>query len=109
MFHKILFLKVLNLARRQRQKSSPNLWLLLLEKDILVQETDISVASIHVQERIEKAISMLRKRKRELEDLQAGVKYYKIHHTKKAKTDDEGEAIHHAKELESKKGEKNDF
>ena len=33
---------------------------------------------------------MPRKHKRELEDLQAGVKYHKIYHTKKAKTE-EGE------------------
>ena len=46
---------------------------------------------------------MPRKCKRELEDLQAGVKYHEIYHTKKAKTDDEGETIIPAKESEQKK------
>ena len=41
------------------------------EKDVLVHEVEISVASIFVQEQKEGALSMPRKRKRELEDLQA--------------------------------------
>ena len=73
------------------------------EKDILVHETEISVASIPVEERKEEAISMSRKHERELEDVQADVKYHKIHHTKKAKTEDEGETILPEKELEQKR------
>ena len=42
---------------------------------------------------------MLKKHKRELEDLQAGVKYHKIYHTKKTKMEDEGEMILPAKEF----------
>ena len=38
-----------------------------------------------------------------MEDLQAGVKYHKIHHTKKTKIEDEGETILPGKELEQKK------
>ena len=34
---------------------------------------------------------MPRKHKRESEDLEAGMKYNKIHHTKKVKTEDKGE------------------
>ena len=49
---------------------------------------------------------MSRKHKRELEDLQAGVKYHKIHHTKKAKAEDEGETILPEKESEQKKKKK---
>ena len=41
---------------------------------------------------------MPRKHKRELEDLHTGVKYHEIYHTKKAKTEDEGETILPAKE-----------
>ena len=61
------------------------------EKDVLVHETEISVVSILIEERKEGIISKSRKHKRELEDLQAGVKYHKIYYTKKAKTEDEGE------------------
>ena len=43
------------------------------------------------------------KRKRELKDLEAGVKYHEMYHTKKAKTEDEGEMILPAKESEQKK------
>ena len=43
-----------------------------------------------------------------LQDLPAGVKYHKIHLTKKAKTEDEGKKIFPAKSR-TKKGEKNDF
>ena len=48
---------------------------------------------------------MSRKLKRQLEDLKAGWKYHKIHHTKKAKTEDEGEMIFPAKESEQRKKE----
>ena len=46
---------------------------------------------------------MPRKYKRELEDLQAGMKYNKIYHTKKAKTEYEGEMILPSKESEQKR------
>ena len=72
-----------------------------------VHESQISAASIPVEERKEEAISVSRKHKRELKDLQAGVKYHKIYHTKKTKTEDEEEMIFPVKELEQKK--KNDF
>ena len=74
-----------------------------------MHETEISVASISIQVRKEEALSLSRKHNRELEDLQAGVKYCKVHHTKKAKTEDEQETILPAEELEQKKEEKNDF
>ena len=54
-----------------------------MKKDVLVQDTEISVAFIPVQDQKEEVLSMPRKRKRELEDLQAGVKYHEIYHTKK--------------------------
>ena len=63
------------------------------KKDVLVHETEISVASIGVQEWKEEAFSIPGKRRKELEDLQAGVKYHKIYCTKNAKTEDEGETI----------------
>ena len=53
------------------------------ENDASVHEAEISVASIPVQERKEETMSKSRKHKRELEDLQAGVKYHMIYHTKK--------------------------
>ena len=53
------------------------------QKGDSVHETEISIASISVQERKEKAMSKSRNCKRELEDLQAGVKYHKIYHIKK--------------------------
>ena len=52
------------------------------EKDVMVHKTEISVAFIPVQESKEEALFMSRKYMRELEDLEAGVNYNKIHHTK---------------------------
>ena len=49
---------------------------------------------------MEEDISKSIKRKKELEGRQAGVNYHKIYHTKKAKTEDEGEIILPAKESE---------
>ena len=46
---------------------------------------------------------MPKKCKRELKDLQADLKYHKIYHTKKAKTEDEEKTIFHAKESEQKR------
>ena len=46
---------------------------------------------------------MSKKHKRELEDLQATVKYHNLYHTKKAKTENDGEIIFPAKESEEKK------
>ena len=63
------------------------------EKDVSVPEAEVSIASIPVQERKEENTSMLRKQKKELEDLHAGVEYHKIHQTKKAQSEDEGETI----------------
>ena len=51
---------------------------------------------------------MSKKHKRELEDLQAGVKYHNMYHTKKAKTEDEGETFLPTKESDQKR-KKNDF
>ena len=51
------------------------------EKDFSVHEAEISVAFIPLQERKKEVVSMSRKCKRELEELQAGVKYHKIYHT----------------------------
>ena len=45
------------------------------------------MASTTVQKK-EEVISKSKKHKRELEDLQAGVKYHKIYCTKKVKTED---------------------
>ena len=70
-----------------------------------MHKTEISIASIPVQERKEEALSMPRKCKKELEDLQAGVKYHEIYHTKKTKTEDEGEMILPAKESKQKRRE----
>ena len=50
-------------------------------------------------------MSQSRKPKKELEDLQAGEKYKKIYHSKKAKSDDEGETIVPGKDEKRK----NDF
>ena len=69
------------------------------KKDVLVHKADNSVASIPVQEQKEEALSIRRKCKRKLEDLQASVKYHKIYHTKNTKREEE----------EEKKEEKNDF
>ena len=73
------------------------------EKDILVHETEISVTSIPAQERKEEAISISRKHKQKLGNIQAGVKYNKIYHTKKMRTENDRETMHHRKELERKK------
>ena len=102
-FQKLLLLKVLNSARMQRQKRSPKAAIVTQRKDVLGHETEISVASIPVQEQKVGALSMPRKLKRELEDLQAGVKYHKTYHTKNAKTEYEREMILPAKELEQKR------
>ena len=72
------------------------------EKYISMHRTEISVASIPLEERKDEVLSNSKKTKRELEELQAGVKYHKILHTKKAKFDDEGETILPRKELEHK-------
>ena len=48
------------------------------EKDVLIHEAEVFVASILVQERKEEVISKSRKHKRALEDLQAGIKYHKF-------------------------------
>ena len=56
-----------------------------------MHEVEIYVASIPAQERNKEVISKSSKHKWELKELQASVKYHKIYHTKKAKSDDEGE------------------
>ena len=76
------------------------------EKDVLVHETEISVASIPVQEQKEEALSMPIKLKWKLVEIQACVKYHKIHHTKTAKTEDDIEMILPAKESEQKRRKK---
>ena len=70
------------------------------EKGVSLHESEISLSSIPIQERKEEAISKSRKCKEELKDLWAGVKYHKIYHTRKAKTEDEGETILLWKELD---------
>ena len=70
-----------------------------MKKDVSVHETEISEAVIPVQERREETMTKSRKQ-RELEDFQTSLKYHKIYHTKKAKSDDEGEIILPGKELE---------
>ena len=67
-----------------------------------MHKTGISVASIPVQQQKEEASSMLRKHKREWENLPAGVKYHKIYYTKKAKTEDEGETFLPTKDSDKK-------
>ena len=73
------------------------------EKDVSVHEAEISEASIPVEERKEEFVYKSREHKRELKDLQADVKYHKIYHTKKTKSDNEGATILPANELECKK------
>ena len=68
-----------------------------------MHEAEISVAVIPVQERNEVVVSKSRKHKRESEYLQAGVKYHKIYHTKRAMFDNEVETILPGKELEHKR------
>ena len=46
-----------------------------------------------------------KKAKKEVEDLQAGVKYHEMYHTKKAKTGEEEETILPAKESKQKRRE----
>ena len=58
---------------------------------------------IPVQEKKEDATCKFKKHERELEDLQAGVKYNKIYYTKKVKFEDKGETICPGKMLEQKK------
>ena len=74
--------------------------------DVSVDEAEMSVDSIPFEERKDEVVSKSRKHKRELEDLQDGVKYHKIYHTKKAKSEDERETILPRKELEQKRRKK---
>ena len=53
------------------------------ENDVSAHETKISVAVIPLKKK-EEVEAKSRKHKRKLDDLQAGVKYHKIYHTKKA-------------------------
>ena len=73
-----------------------------------MHEAEIFIASIFVQERKKEVISIPRKCQKDSEDLQAGVNYYKIYHTKKAKTEDERETILF-KKVGTKEDKKNDF
>ena len=73
-----------------------------------MHDAEISVASIPVEERKVEVVSKSKKHKLQLEDLPAGVKQHSIHHTKKAKSDDEGETILPGKKCNQKE-EKNDF
>ena len=58
---------------------------IITKKRGFFHETEISIASIPVQEQKEEVLSMPRKCKREFDNLQASKNYNKIHHTKKHK------------------------
>ena len=73
------------------------------ENDVLMLEAEILVAFITGQERKDEVISKSTKCKKELKDHQTGVKYHKIYHTKKAKSEYEREMILTGKELKQKK------
>ena len=67
-----------------------------------MHETEISVAVILVEEK-GRRLCQHQKHEKELEDLQAGVKYRKIYHIKEAKSDDEGATIFLVTNLNTKK------
>ena len=81
------YIKVVELSKEAELKKGVTnaVFVVTEEKDVSIHEAEISVASNPVQERKkEYVMSKSRKNKRQLEDLQAGVKHHTIYHTKKA-------------------------